>query len=305
MLLKEFLEHKHLKTFNTSIFKKLNIGMSNMKKMKELDLNPIEINTPRANRYKKMIKLSKIPGFKYLFNRWMDITHSNGSAIPINVSLGTYEDKVLPLIVTEHFIKKASHIVLMDCGCRVANDCQNHDFHLGCTWLGEATKRIDLEKWKTHNAHVGTIEEALERERLAYENGLVPHLGRLKGDSIRYGALPDEGHFMSLCHCCSCCCILSTMKYGSSDLKKIITKMEGVEVEVNKEMCVACGSCFKVCIYDAMKLIDGKAFIDPNECKGCGRCERECPNDAISIRIDDYSRINELISRIESYVDVT
>ncbi|HUW91095.1 MAG TPA: 4Fe-4S binding protein [Candidatus Nanopelagicaceae bacterium] len=276
-----------------------------MNKNQELDLKPIEIDTPRANRYKKLIRLSKIPGIKFILNRWMDIKNSNGSAIPINVSLGTYEDKILPLIVTEYFIKKASHIVLMDCGCRLANECQNHDVHQGCTWLGEATKRIDLEKWKTHNAHVATIEEALERERLAYANGLVPHLGRLKGDSIRYGTLPDEGHFMSLCHCCSCCCILSAMKYGSSDLKKIITRMEGVEVEVNSEICVGCGKCFKVCIYDAMKMVDGKALIDQDECKGCGRCERECPNEAISIRIDDYNRVEELISRIESHVDVS
>ncbi len=73
--------------------------------------------------------------------------------------------------------------------------------------------------------------------------------------------------------------------------------MEGVEV--NSEVCIGCGNCFKVCIYDVMKMIDGKADIDQNACKGCGQCERECPNEAISIRIDDYNRVDEPISRIE------
>ncbi|NVM18839.1 MAG: hypothetical protein HWN80_14075 [Candidatus Lokiarchaeota archaeon] len=42
-----------------------------MKQNQELDLNPIEIDTPRANRYKKLIKLSKIPGF-IIFN-WVSL----------------------------------------------------------------------------------------------------------------------------------------------------------------------------------------------------------------------------------------
>jgi len=273
-----------------------------MKKAQPIDLKPIEIDTPRAKRYKKLIKLTKIPGIKFFAKRFFDMKNSNGSPIPIDVCLGTYEEKVLPLIVTEHFIKKASHIVMMDCGCHLANNCQNHDVHQRCTWIGQASERIDLSKWP--NARHATIEEALERERLAYENGLVPTLGRLRPDSVKYEALPDDGHFMSLCHCCSCCCILSAMKYGSSALK-FLQKMEGIEVKVNRDICVGCGDCFKVCIFDAMKMIDGKAFIDQNECIGCGRCERTCPNDAITITLDDYSRIDELITRIESRVDVT
>jgi len=81
--------------------------------------------------------------------------------------------------------------------------------------------------------------------------------------------------------------------------------MEGVTVEVNRDLCEGCGECFKVCIYDSMKMVDGKAMIDLETCLGCGRCERKCPNHAITITIDDYSHIDELFARIESYVDVT
>ncbi len=277
--------------------------LETVKKTQNKDLKPVEINTPRANRYKKLIRLSKIPIIKFITKRYFDTKNSTGSAIPINISLGTYEDQVLPLKVTEYFIKKASYIVMMDCPCRLANDCKNHDHTLGCTWLGQAAKRIDVSKWP--NARHVTREEALLKERLAYENGLVPHLGRLRPDSVKYETLPDDGHFMSLCHCCSCCCILSTLKYGTPALKKIMKRMEGVQVEVDREICAGCGDCFKVCIYDALKMVDEKAFIDTNECLGCGRCERVCPNEAISITIDDYSRIDELITRIESRVDVT
>ncbi len=267
------------------------------------DLRPIEISTKRANRYKKGMKLSKIPGFKYIFKHLFSPKTSTGSPIPINKSLGTYENQVLPLVVTEYFIKKASYIVLMDCPCRKANECKDHDYKIGCTWLGKDAARIEVKNFS--GAHHATVEEALERERLAYENGLVPHLGRLRADSWKYGVLPDTGHFMSLCHCCSCCCILSTIKYGTSAIKKILKRMEGVTVNVNRDMCVGCGECFKVCIYDAMKMIDEKAKIDQDACLGCGRCANKCPNQAITIMIDNYSRIDELIAHIEAHVNVT
>ncbi len=267
------------------------------------DLRPIEAHTKLMNRYKKVIRLSKVPGIKYFFKRIFGPKTSTGSPIPINISLGTYENQVLPLAVTEHFIKKASYIVLMDCPCRTHSKCENHDISLGCTWLGKDAARFDLEKYP--GARIGTVEEALEVERLAYENGLVPHLGRLKADSWRYNVLPDTGHFMSLCHCCPCCCVLFTMKYSASVIKKIMKRMEGVTVEVNRDLCEGCGECFKVCIYDSMKMIDGKAMIDLETCLGCGRCERKCPNHAITITIDDISRVDELFARIESYVDVT
>jgi len=105
---------------------------------------------------------------------------------------------------------------------------------------------------------------------------------------------------MSICHCCSCCCVVAIMKYGPSEYKTVVKRMEGVEVRVNTD-----GKCFKICIYDALKMKEDKAMINRENCMGCGRCERVCPKGAISISIDDFSRIDELIARFESRVDIT
>ncbi len=274
--------------------------------MKKKDLKPIEMNTTWANKVKKQSKYYKLPILKQLYKKraYPDgLDNQTGSPIPVNITLGTPVDQILHHKITEYFIEKAGTIVLMDCPCRRTNGCENHELHLGCTWLGKGAAAMDLSKFP--GARIATKEEAIERERLAYENGLIPHLGKLRGDAVHYRVLDYEHQFMSICHCCSCCCIVSLMKYGPSDYKKIVKRMEGVEVRVDSEKCEGCGKCFKVCIYNGLKMKKDKTTIRQDNCMGCGRCERVCPNEAITVSIDDFSRIDELISRFEERVDIT
>ena len=274
--------------------------------MKKNKLKPIERNTRKANIIKFLARLGKLPLISWIYEK---IAYPEGSEtqtgtpIPVNISLGTYEDQILHYKVTEYFIKKAGTIVLMDCPCRISNKCENHDVSLGCTWLGKGAAKMNLSKFP--GARIVTKEEALEREQLAYENGLVPHLGKLREDARRYHVLDYEHEFMSICHCCSCCCIVSLMKYGPEILNQIVKRMEGVEVRVNSERCVGCGTCFEVCIYNGLQMTNNKTNINPTNCKGCGRCERICPQDAIAVTIDDYSRIDELVARFEKRVDIS
>ncbi|MBK5252938.1 MAG: 4Fe-4S dicluster domain-containing protein [Peptostreptococcaceae bacterium] len=45
--------------------------------------------------------------------------------------------------------------------------------------------------------------------------------------------------------------------------------------------CVGCGDCVEVCRFDAIKVVDGTAVIDPDKCVGCFDCVHECPNNLI------------------------
>lgn len=54
---------------------------------------------------------------------------------------------------------------------------------------------------------------------------------------------------------------------------------------VNREDCVACGSCAKVCPLSAIEVVKGVAArVDEGKCVGCGKCARECPASVIEIR---------------------
>ncbi len=250
------------------------------------------------------LTLAKFPPIGRFLKNFMGVESSNGSEIPINKSLELPDNVILPFAVTEHFIENASLIFKMNyCGCRKRGNCEKYDHSIGCLWLGRGVERINVPP---EIDHIATKEEALELERKAYEAGLVPSIGRIKADSWLMGALPDEGHFMSLCHCCPCCCVLGKLRYGPKEFSNIIQRMEGISVHVNEELCVGCGTCTKVCVFrDALKLITGKAHINQDNCKGCGRCASKCPRKAITITIDNLQSINQAIDRIQAHVDVT
>ncbi|HRZ77288.1 MAG TPA: RnfABCDGE type electron transport complex subunit B [Bacteroidales bacterium] len=45
--------------------------------------------------------------------------------------------------------------------------------------------------------------------------------------------------------------------------------------------CIGCGKCVKVCAFDAIRLENNLAWIDPKKCTLCRKCVAECPTDAI------------------------
>ena len=45
--------------------------------------------------------------------------------------------------------------------------------------------------------------------------------------------------------------------------------------------CIGCKKCEKVCKFDAIKVENNNAVIDPDKCKNCGLCAKECPTGAI------------------------
>ena len=69
------------------------------------------------------------------------------------------------------------------------------------------------------------------------------------------------------------------MGSGSNDGKKDMH--DACRPVVDKEKCVACGACARICAHDAPNLVDGTMFVDWNKCAGCGRCIDACPVDAI------------------------
>jgi len=281
-------------------------------KLSKSDLKPIERNSPLMQKAKKYGWLTRLPILKQIYRkkehpRGYDVEAAQ--ILPINLKVGDYESEVIPLKLMDYFIDKAGTIVLVQCPCRVTAGCKNHSIDLGCVWMGNGAANLDLNNLPGGSkGRIATKEEAKEHARAALKDGLVPALGKLRGDAKVYNVLDYEDEFMNFCFCCSCCCVVAGMKYGNSDYKKHIKRMKGVTVTTDIEKCTACGKCFKVCIYNGLKLVKDKAVVT-EDCIGCGQCELVCPTGAISTNFDENVDIDEvmdeIIERYEKIVDIS
>jgi len=283
------------------------------KKLKKKDLKPIERDTPLFQKVKKYGWLTRLPILKRKHRKKhypRGFETEAAQIIPMNLRVGDYESEVIPLKLMDYFIEKAGTIVLRDCPCRVTNGCKNHNIDLGCVWMGKGAANLDLKKLPgaRKEGRYATKEEAREHVRAALKDGLVPALGKLRGDAVLYNFLEYDDETMNFCFCCPCCCVTAGYKYGNSDYKNYVKRMEGVTVTTDPEKCVGCGECFKVCIWNGLKMVKGKAVHTEN-CIACGNCEAACPNGAISINFDDNMKIDEvmdkIIKRYEKIVDIS
>jgi len=244
-------------------------------------------------------RMTNWPVIGTLGKRLMDSDNLTLTYIPINRDLDLPVSSPAPLAIIEHFIEKACHhVILHRCPCRSENGCRDYDPYHGCTFLGAAARDVHPDVGR----HV-TKEEALEHLHRATEAGLVSCLGRFKGDAIMLG-VKDHARLMTICHCCPCCCISTSMPLASREARDKLVRLEGLTVRVDPERCNGCGLCVESCIFRAMEIREGKAVVT-EECKGCGRCAQACRRQAVTISIEDPSFIDRCIARISAKVDVT
>lgn len=62
-------------------------------------------------------------------------------------------------------------------------------------------------------------------------------------------------------------------------------------LRIQKEICIGCAHCVKICPTEAIRVVEGKANLAENRCVDCGECYRVCPAGAINIEQDDFDKI--------------
>lgn len=63
--------------------------------------------------------------------------------------------------------------------------------------------------------------------------------------------------------------------------------------------CIGFGDCVKACPYDAIKICDGVARIDPTMCRACGMCVSTCPKNIIELMPLGVAKAAVLCKNIE------
>lgn len=71
---------------------------------------------------------------------------------------------------------------------------------------------------------------------------------------------------------------------GHLFLKPVYTREEEVTLlipEIDENKCNYCGTCAKICNFNAIAVAGRKVLVFPELCHGCGACTRFCPEGAI------------------------
>ncbi|MDH7509158.1 MAG: 4Fe-4S binding protein [Methanomassiliicoccales archaeon] len=230
----------------------------------------------------------------------IDKNRKKREVIRINVTFEP-ESIVLPSQIIEYFIRKSRyHFIMNRCVCREANQCKEYPQDLGCIFLGRGALKIDRNLGR-----LVTMEEALAHLEECRKAGLVHLIGRNKIDSVVFSNTPKE-ELLSICSCCPCCCLWKMIPQLSRRISDTVTKMPGLRIEIDKNLCRGCGACIKknVCFVDAIHIENDSARIRQDLCKGCARCVEFCPNGAIKLIIEDSSFVEASIRRIAPLVDI-
>ncbi|SHJ67838.1 4Fe-4S binding domain-containing protein [Desulfatibacillum alkenivorans DSM 16219] len=260
----------------------------------------IEKTFPRSMRW---MGLTKVPILKRLIEYMFFegdhlIVLPRNEVVEVNRDVDDPGQMALPTELVDQLIDSMEYHFVMDfCLCRISMPCEDYPRDLGCIFMGEAARGIN-PKW----GRSVSKDEAKEHIRKCQEAGLIHAVGKSKLDTVWLGIGPGE-KLLTICNCCPCCCITRVIPHTHEVFQEKLVRAPGVEVMVNQEECVGCGTCVsKACILEAISLVDGKAVINQANCRGCGRCAEACPTKAITLTIDGSLFVRESVRQIGAVV---
>ena len=120
-------------------------------------------------------------------------------------------------------------------------------------------------EWDRGHGQPLTKKEAKELLRFANKNGLM------QTSELRH----------AICNCDACCCypIRASQMIGARGL----WPKRFYNVIWDKERCVNCKKCARICNFGAFAEKEGKVFFEEKNCWGCTICSSNCPVRAISV----------------------
>jgi ferredoxin len=213
--------------------------------------------------------------------------------IPVQETVPGTENVVLPFPLLDRLVEQSStYVVMKECMCRRAENCQTYLPEIGCLFLGDGAAQIDAALGQPISR-----DQALRHIHRAVELGLVPLVVHSSFDAWILG-IPYR-RMLAICFCCDCCCtVRHGLRLGPPAFWDTIVRLPGLELTVGPD-CTGCGQCAEACPIGAVVLENGRARIG-DSCKGCGRCAALCPTNAITLRLDQsVDTYESLLARIE------
>lgn len=84
---------------------------------------------------------------------------------------------------------------------------------------------------------------------------------------------------------------------ASIPMAKGIVEIEPILAVVDRDVCIGCRICEKVCDFGAISIVDKRAQVNEALCKGCGACTAACPTGAVQLR---HFKDDQIFAMIEA-----
>ncbi|HQP30999.1 MAG TPA: 4Fe-4S binding protein [Deltaproteobacteria bacterium] len=182
-------------------------------------------------------------------------------------------------------LKDADTVAVMDCPCIVAKkgrtelgDCAPIN---RCLAVGKGLASFWVDHCRKYNARYISQQEAID---------LIKDFRRRGHVTQAFFKVATGGRTGVFCNCCPECCVsLEATKLGQKFNSRFTQSApSGYSVLHDAEKCKNCGSCAKVCHFDAIEFKDSKRFFYQKwNCMGCGLCIEHCPHGALSLYVDE------------------
>jgi NAD-dependent dihydropyrimidine dehydrogenase PreA subunit len=164
--------------------------------------------------------------------------------------------RIIPFRAANKIIfSQPDFIAVMDCPCRLSRKQHCEPVNV-CMAVGRTTAEFWLEHCAQYHVRKITQAEALEllQESVSLNRIIAAWLKTETG-----------GRTGVICSCCSCCCggiegMKLARKLNSKDKVTNIVS-SGYSVRVDREVCISCGTCVRVCSFDACKTVEGGSPI--------------------------------------------
>jgi ferredoxin len=203
-----------------------------------------------------------------------------------DISLGDLEQVIPYQKAREIILKNPDHIAVIDCPCRAAREhpCLPMDV---CLIVGEPFASFVIEHQPKRSRWI-TSQQAQQILAEEDQRGHVHH-------AFFKDAMLER--FYAICNCCTCCCAaLNAQRNGTPMLVS-----SGYIAQVDEDLCLSCGTCEQVCLFDAMH-VNLTAEVEINKCMGCGLCVNQCQPGAIQlVRMQSKGEPLEIRELIEAF----
>jgi len=204
-----------------------------------------------------------------------------------NVMATSDENKrIIPFKYAHDIIFKDPQVVaVMDCPCIVAKKGRENLGECGpinrCFAVGKGLASFWVEHCQKYNARYISQEEA---------SALLKDFRKRGHITQAFFKVATGGRTGVICNCCPECCVSLeanelAKKFNSSNRMSIES---GYSVKRDPKKCKNCGSCAKICHFNAIEFERGKwGHYSKWDCMGCGLCVEHCPNGALSLYVDE------------------